>query len=499
MMIGQAMLYTVGVGVPIVLAAMTGAGYLRRHGRTERWVWTLGLVLAFGVPLAMVSREPAAVEAEGPPVATDVLPAPVAGSSEAGALVDPGLPLVGEPASSIDLDPLLLTLWLLASALLALRWGVSCFRLAALSRRWRPATIDGDEVLETDGMGPAVAGVFRPRILVPSWVRSMPARERQLVLLHEREHVRAGDHLLVGLCRLARVVAPWNPVVWLITSRLGRALELDCDRRVLRRQPDVRAYGATLLTISERTSGRPLAAAAFAESDVPLRRRILSMTTPPRPLRATGVLGILGVGAALLVGAVSVPAPEVRLPWTTPVVWKAVLQRSEGLPPLRVIPDPVTPARVAWVLRSPGAQGDSVVRLTTTANVAPALLRSVALDLFGDTAGLTITYDQSLPGETPPEVTDQPRILNPEEIVAAMAAAYPEQLRDRGLGGTVGMQFRLDERGVVTRTRIGQISAYPAFDEAALRVARLYRFSPAVLDGQPTAVWVSHAIDFRVE
>jgi hypothetical protein len=59
--------------------------------------------------------------------------------------------------------------------------------------------LDGLPVFLTERMGPAVSGFFRPRILMPLWVVSLPPRERRLVLHHEREHVCAGDLWLVAL------------------------------------------------------------------------------------------------------------------------------------------------------------------------------------------------------------------------------------------------------------------------------------------------------------
>jgi TonB family protein len=93
-------------------------------------------------------------------------------------------------------------------------------------------------------------------------------------------------------------------------------------------------------------------------------------------------------------------------------------------------------------------------------------------------------------------VTVSPRILNPEAIIEAIRAAYPSELLARGRGGTVGMQFLVGPEGEIQRRQIGQISAYPALDRAAMQVASIYRFSPALEDDVPVAVWVAHAISF---
>jgi TonB family protein len=101
------------------------------------------------------------------------------------------------------------------------------------------------------------------------------------------------------------------------------------------------------------------------------------------------------------------------------------------------------------------------------------------------------------PGGPPREITELPRIRNSAEIIAAITAAYPAGLRERGLGGTVGMHFLVGEAGEVRETRLTQIAAYEELNGAALRVAPVYRFSPARAGDEYVAVWVSHAIDFR--
>jgi beta-lactamase regulating signal transducer with metallopeptidase domain len=155
--------------------------------------------------------------------------------------------------------------------------------------------------------------VVRPRVLVPTWLVDMPAHERALVLMHEEEHVHARDPMVVAVARATRILAPWNPVVWLLTSRLVRAIELDCDRRVLKRSADIAAYGQTLLKMSARKPGHLAATAAFAESEAPLRSRILSMTTPSRTISIAAIFAATVLGVVLLVGAMGIPVPTVSI------------------------------------------------------------------------------------------------------------------------------------------------------------------------------------------
>ena len=94
--------------------------------------------------------------------------------------------------------------------------------------------------------------------------------------------------------------------------------------------------------------------------------------------------------------------------------------------------------------------------------------------------------------------TVAPTILNREEIIEAMMAAYPQILRDAGIGGEVRVYFFINDEGIVQNTRIDVSSGHYGLDEAALAVADLYRFSPAINRDKRVPVWVSFPIRFEV-
>jgi protein TonB len=94
--------------------------------------------------------------------------------------------------------------------------------------------------------------------------------------------------------------------------------------------------------------------------------------------------------------------------------------------------------------------------------------------------------------------TVAPSILNRDEVVRAMEREYPPLLRDAGIGGTVKVYFFIDENGAVQDTRVDQTSGHQALDEAALKVANIYRFSPALNRDKKVPVWVSFPITFQV-
>ena len=94
--------------------------------------------------------------------------------------------------------------------------------------------------------------------------------------------------------------------------------------------------------------------------------------------------------------------------------------------------------------------------------------------------------------------TQAPSITNRSEVVSAMVRAYPPLLRDAGIGGTVRVYFFINEQGVAEQVRLEESSGHAALDDAALNVAGVYAFEPALNDETPVPVWVQFPITFQV-
>jgi len=212
-MIAYGMLYAVAVALPVLLAALACSAALRRYGRPERGVWlaALGLALALPVAFLMTSFGGTSPGVSGTLPETGLAAATSGASPETGVLGLPAVVVVSVEPYGLGLDEALMLVWLLASAILMLRWVVATHRLAKLGASWRAGIVDGVRVWLTSDLGPAVSGVFRTRILVPGWLVSLPEEQRSLVLLHEKEHVRARDPVLMAVARIARIMAPWKP------------------------------------------------------------------------------------------------------------------------------------------------------------------------------------------------------------------------------------------------------------------------------------------------
>jgi beta-lactamase regulating signal transducer with metallopeptidase domain len=92
----------------------------------------------------------------------------------------------------------------------------------------------GASVYLPGDVGPAVVGLIRPRIAVPGWLLDSPSATQQLVIADEQAHLVGNDVQLFTCALFLLALMPWNLPLWWQLRRLRRAIEVDCDARVLR-------------------------------------------------------------------------------------------------------------------------------------------------------------------------------------------------------------------------------------------------------------------------
>jgi len=96
-------------------------------------------------------------------------------------------------------------------------------------------------------------------------------------------------------------------------------------------------------------------------------------------------------------------------------------------------------------------------------------------------------------------MTSRPEIENVSEVFRAIERKYPPLLRDAGIGGRVVVWFFIDEVGRVQHIRMAQSSGQASLDAAAMTVAEVYEFTPALNGDRPTAVWVQFPVIFQAQ
>jgi periplasmic protein TonB len=93
-------------------------------------------------------------------------------------------------------------------------------------------------------------------------------------------------------------------------------------------------------------------------------------------------------------------------------------------------------------------------------------------------------------------MTVRPELQNTRDVQRALERTYPPLLRDAGIGGTPVVWFFIDESGRVVRTQLSKSSGYDALDAAAMQVASVMQFSPALNRDKRVQVWVEIPIVF---
>ena len=279
---------------------------LRALGRPTRWVW-IGALGIGGLAPFLPRFLPAAATADGP----GPLSIPLYALYELGTPASPLPEQSGSLLAGMGLEDSLGVLWILGSVLVLILFALFCLRLRRLRARCEPRDVCGEEVLRSDGFGPAVVGLIRSRIVLPSWTFGLGERELEMVVLHEREHVRARDPALLAVGLLLASISPWNPAVWWSLARLRLAVEGDCDRRVLARGTPARSYARLLLTVAAGSRRTPDPAPALIRGGhSAIERRLMMIKTATRKPRIRASILTAAAGLGLFALACDTPIPQ---------------------------------------------------------------------------------------------------------------------------------------------------------------------------------------------
>lgn len=198
---------------------------------------------------------------------------------------------------SADVYIVLLILWGCGAAAMAAYGVISS---AALASRLKTAIKAEDGVFESDRISTAfTAGLFRPRIYLPC---GLPENQRELIILHERVHIRRRDYILKPIAFAGLALHWFNPLIWAAFALMTRDMEMSCDETVLKicgsdKRTD---YSEALLSASVRKSGIA-ARIGFGENGVKERVRNVLYYKKPK-LWATVLAAAVMLTACASVG-----------------------------------------------------------------------------------------------------------------------------------------------------------------------------------------------------
>jgi beta-lactamase regulating signal transducer with metallopeptidase domain len=343
------------LAVLAALVALAIAGLRIRSPRACAMLWLIVLAkpvvtLAFGavVPVLRLAPPDPIVAAtplpEAPPLRSEAVP-------QVPALELPPAPLPATPVKpstiAIPMRPpinwsalaprILASLWLTGVVLLLGSTLLDRIRLRRfLARTTSPsahasaALAEGAASLQlrtapplrmtTELESPAVVGWFRSTIVIPQWLNA-PENETALAwaLRHELTHLKHRDPIANALRRLAQILFFFHPVTWWASQRWEAAVELACDRAVVRTDDDVTAYAEQLYAIlvqARQQRQRTMATGLFAtRTQINTRIAALlgnSLNTPARLGVAAAATLTLFAGTVFAVGGAIADREEAK-------------------------------------------------------------------------------------------------------------------------------------------------------------------------------------------
>lgn len=493
-------------------------------------------VLAIPVPSFLDSPPGVAVEAAFYPGVI----------SDAGA-VSPG------PVTRLPLAFYLFCVWILSVSV----WtGVALWKNAAFRRTLKSATpidLAGDvsslnaprnlEVFSKSALpSPILVGLLKPRLFLPTRWSSWSSEELRGVVRHELSHFERRDIHVLILQAVATALFCANPLIWLLNRRLMLLRELRCDETVLRETRLTPAeYGRLLLGLVDRRTAPHALTVFFSDRGATLRKRLehvldfreVDMKRSKLQLAALILVGLMIVplsireaytqdenGPQLSKSAVDETTDEA----TNPGEPKSVTGQMESNEIAPVVydvnevdekPRPVNIVGPTIPEEAQIGNTDGVVLLKIIVNVDGSVSDVAVLkgpEIFHKAASDAVLQWRFRPavheGRVVPVTLSTPVRFStiPYNVLEFWSAdvkpvltndvepVYPDKARKAGEVGNVFLRFVVDVDGTTSHIKVMKGKAI--FHEAAIIAISQFRFSPAVHEGKPIPVWMTHVIRF---
>ncbi|MGN1105026.1 MAG: M56 family metallopeptidase, partial [Huintestinicola sp.] len=167
-------------------------------------------------------------------------------------------------------------IWLSGVIIMTFRWIYSYLRLRKALKNSHP---NEQNIYTSDKIStPFIFGILPPRIYLPE---ILSGNRRELVILHEKYHIKRLDHIAKLVMYLALCIHWFNPVVWLSFKLCERDMEMSCDEAVTVKmnKSEKADYSEVLLEAAPKKAAA--FTAGFSESGTKSRiKNVLSFKKP---------------------------------------------------------------------------------------------------------------------------------------------------------------------------------------------------------------------------
>ena len=250
------MLVFVKLLLPTSFALPTGIGYwLADYLPSATSISELVPDVEQAIPAAVPTQ--AEVVTLEPAVINETVPAEV----KLEAICWQGLVFLGWLAGVLVLSALLIQRVWFVKALVAQSKPAKGRLLDTLNEcRWQIGIRKTIELRLSDNMAsPAVCGLFKPMILMPTTLLEKLSLEKlKAVLIHELAHIKRRDVWVNLMQTVLQIVYFYNPFVWLANAMVRRVREQAVDEMVLvTLRQEAKSYSNTLIDIAEMAFWKP--------------------------------------------------------------------------------------------------------------------------------------------------------------------------------------------------------------------------------------------------
>jgi beta-lactamase regulating signal transducer with metallopeptidase domain len=307
------MIYAVLVAIALGAAGLIAEQAAKSRRLPTRWSWMMAIVGSLLLPIVIATvsvRLPAALQptaASAPLALRDTTSIPLAST-----VID--WSGTRSYTASTTVNTILTDIWLASSFTLMVFLAVSTAVFHRRKRHWAHGSLCSVPVFVSESVGPAVVGLIRSRIVVPAWVMQEAPAQQRYVMAHEQSHLKARDPLLVAMALVLLLAMPWNPLLWWQFHRLRRAIEVDCDARVLQGGGDIGEYCETLIQVGQNQSEFIGSVTAMSESRSFLEERIRIMLAKPKKWAGAVAFILISIALGMAVFAAQVTPPGAPAP-----------------------------------------------------------------------------------------------------------------------------------------------------------------------------------------
>ncbi len=223
------MIYVIAVTLLLGAAALAAERRARLRRAPSRWFWAMAIIASLLLPTIIASVSIQLPSIVNSPVQRKIIALREVTSARLSPRSWMTQRAMGATASR-SVDVFLQRGWAFVSAVMLVVLASSGTHLSWRKRRWPKGTVGTACVFLAPDVGPAVVGLIRPRIVLPTWFSQLPASVQAAIVAHEQSHLEARDPQLLTIALFLLVLMPWNLPLWVaVTTAAPR------DRSRLRR------------------------------------------------------------------------------------------------------------------------------------------------------------------------------------------------------------------------------------------------------------------------